>query len=388
MAIENVAIIGAGVAGLTAALALAHRGIASTVIEQAEQLVEVGAGLQLSPNATRILDRLGLLRRLESVWLEPESIRLRSGTRLSTIAEVPLGAFARERWQAPYGVLHRATLQKILLDAVSGQSLCRLATGQRIDSPSMEALEAICGTKPDVIIGADGVWSVARQRIAGAEPARFSGNVAWRMLLSEQDAPDFIDRDKVTAFLGPSTHLVAYPLRDSGQINLVAIAHGRDPGKGWDHSAGGRTELKHAFRRWHPRVRGMIDSVEKPRMWPLYEMPEGAWSNSRDTILIGDAAHAVTPFAAQGAAMAIEDAYELALELAMQDPADAIRAFATKRKPRVKKIRKRGAFNRFVYHVRGPLALGRNLVLAFRPSHAVAEDLDWIYEYRAEYRPE
>ncbi len=146
-----------------------------------------------------------------------------------------------------------------------------------------------------------------------------------------------------------------------------------------------RTELSHAFRAWHPRIRAMIDGIEQPRLWPLYEMPEGAWSNSRDTILIGDAAHAVTPFAAQGAAMAIEDAYELALALAMQAPADAIRAFATKRKPRVKKIGKRGAFNRFVYHVRGPLALGRNLVLKLRPPHEVAADLDWIYEYRAEW---
>ena len=385
MSIEHVAIIGAGVAGLTVALALAQRGIASTVIEQAAELTEVGAGLQLSPNATRILDRLGVLRALQSVWLEPESIRLRSGTRLSSIAEVPLGSFARERWQAPYGVLHRATLQKTLLAAVSAQQLCRLVTGQRIDSPSMEAFEAICGRAPDVVIGADGVWSVVRQRIAGAEPARFSGNIAWRMLLPQEEAPDFIERDKVTAFLGPASHLVAYPLKDSGHVNLVAIAHGRDPGKGWDHGVVNRTELSHAFRAWHPRIRAMIDGIEQPRLWPLYEMPEGAWSNSRDTILIGDAAHAVTPFAAQGAAMAIEDAYELALALAMQAPADAIRAFATKRKPRVKKIGKRGAFNRFVYHVRCPLALGRNLVLKLRPPHEVAADLDWIYEYRAEW---
>lgn len=384
MPVEHVAVVGAGIAGLTAALSLSRRGIACTLIEQSDRLAEVGAGLQISPNASRILARLGILPALERVWTEPDGITLRSGRRLEPIATVPVGAFARERWQAPYGVLHRATLQGALLDAVSREPLIRLLTGTRIESPSMDAIAAVCGERPGVIIGADGVWSVIRQRIGGDMAARFSGHVAWRMLVAEDTAPGFLDRQNVTAFLGPGSHLVAYPLRDCGSINLVAISTGRDPGKGWDHAQDSRTGLLHAFRNWNPEIRALLTTAALPRVWPLYEMPDGAWSNGRDTVLIGDAAHAVTPFAAQGAAMAIEDAYELALMLATHSPAEAFRLFCARRKPRVAKVRARGGFNRFVYHVGGPLAFGRDLVLKLRPPHSVAADFDWLYGYRAE----
>ena len=205
------------------------------------------------------------------------------------------------------------------------------------------------------------------------------------MLAAENAAPGFLDRQNVNAFLGPGSHLVAYPLRDCSSVNLVAISTGRDPGKGWDHAQDSRTALLHAFRNWNPEIRALLTTATSPRVWPLYEMPDGAWSNGRDTVLIGDAAHAVTPFAAQGAAMAIEDAYELALMLATHSPAEAFRLFCARRKPRIAKVRARGGFNRFVYHVGGPLAFGRDLVLKLRPPHSVAADFDWLYGYRAEH---
>jgi salicylate hydroxylase len=385
MPIGHVAIIGAGIAGLTPALALARHRISSDIFEQADTLAEVGAGLQLSPNASRVLGELGVLDAISAVWLEPEEVRLVSGRSLARIATVPCGSFARQRWGAPYGTLHRATLQRALLAAVEANPLCSLHLGQRISSAAAADLASISGRKPDLVIGADGVWSKTRSLVPGAGAPRFSGNVAWRFTVPEEHAPAILDRRSVTAFLGSKAHLVCYPLREASAFNIVAIAPGASATHDWSVVGGDaeRALLGKRFSGWHPALVGLLEREDSPTLWPLYEVGPGRWHNGRDIVLIGDAAHAMMPFAAQGAACAIEDAFELAGALSSRPVPAALEFFEKRRAPRIARLRQRAAFNRFAYHARGPVRLGRDLALSLRPPQSLAADFDWIYGYRA-----
>ncbi len=384
MSIKHAAIVGAGVAGLTAAVSLAAKGISSDIIEQAPQLGEVGAGIQLSPNATRVLDALGVLGELERHWLEPTAISLVSGKDLRPLASVPAGQFARKRWGHPYGVLHRSTLQQGLLRAVLNQPLCRMHLGHRVQGVGIDALAAITQRKPDLVIGADGAWSVARDAITGAPSVSFSGNIAWRFTISRAAAPAFLSRTGVTAYLGAKAHLVSYPLNEIEGFNLVAIAAGTRSDESWaiDADAARRAMLLEQFSGWHRDIRTILAGAERPTFWPLYQASEGNWHNGRDTVLIGDAAHAMMPFSAQGAAMAIEDAFALAAHVARAPLPSALAAFTSERKARAARVKARGDFNRFAYHARGPFRLGRDIVLSLRSPETLAADLDWLYGHR------
>jgi len=380
MTVEHAAIIGAGISGLTAALALSRRGISSEIFEQAGELTDIGAGLQISPNASRILAELGILEGLSKLWLEPDAIRLISGSSLRQLAAVPAGNFARQRWGAPYGVLHRTTLQKALLAAVEADPLCRLHLGVRMES-TLPPFERTA----DVVIGADGVWSKLRQSVPGSPSPRFSGNIAYRFTITEDEAPAFLDRTSVSAFLGGSAHLVCYPLKETGSFNMVAITAGNIAPQAWqsEPTAEQRTQLRTRLAGWNAAIVSLLEKHPKLTFWPLFETTSGAWQDGRKTILIGDAAHAMMPFAAQGAAMAIEDAYELAAFLSNHPVSEALTLFERHRAPRIAKLRQRGAFNRFAYHAKGPIRIGRDLVLGLKPPQSLAADLDWIYGYRA-----
>ncbi len=385
MPAKTAAIIGAGVAGLTAALSLSRQGIRSEIFEQAEALKEVGAGLQISPNAARVLDELGVLPTLRSKWVEPESIDLRSGVTLRTMASVPAGKAAAERWKAPYAVLHRSTLQLTLRDAVLADPNCTLHLGRRLDASDIPALTLADGSRPDVIIGADGVWSRCRALIAKSPKVSFSGNIAWRFVLPFAEAPPALPKDRVAAFMGPGAHLICYPLKDGGGFNLVAITSGTNAGETWEKTGEPKrvAALHASFAGWNPALRLLIDRNKDLLFWPLCQAGDGAWQNGSDLVLIGDAAHAMMPFMAQGAAMAIEDAFVLARHLAAADVPDAIRTYEAERKPRIARLRKRADFNRMVYHARGPVRVGRDLLMALRPSHSYMADLDWIYGFEA-----
>jgi len=379
MPAKHAAIVGAGIAGLTAALALARRGISSEIFEQAPELTEVGAGLQISPNASRILAELGVLARLTDAWLEPDSIQLISGTSLRLLAAVPAGSFARARWGAPYGVLHRSTLQQTLLDAVANEPLCQMHLGAQIKGRPLSDRQA------DLLIGADGVWSQVRESIEGSPSPRFSGNIAYRFTVDAANAPAFLERTSVSAILGPSAHLVCYPLREANRFNVVAITAGNAASHDWTNqpTEAQRQQLLSRFSRWHPAIVELFAKTGDVTFWPLYETTNGRWHDGHNCVLIGDAAHAMMPFAAQGAAMAIEDAYELALFAPSHPVAEALRLFEAHRTPRIARLRQRGAFNQFAYHARGPMRIGRDIVLALRPPQSLAADLDWIYGYRA-----
>ncbi len=391
MPIKSVAIVGAGIAGLTAALSFARHGIDCDIIEQAGELAEVGAGLQLSPNAARILATLGVLPDIEARWTEPVSVELASGKSFATLLSLPMGAVARSRWGAPYGVLHRSTLQNALLQAVMRNPLCRLHLGKRIENATADIIAATTFRDHDLIVGADGVWSAARFAVPSAPTATFSGNVAWRFTVTANDVPSAINKSAVTAYLGSGGHIVAYPLKEVGGFNIVAIALGADPGATWRAESSGRQKalMLEQFRGFSPDIVRLLDSSENPTFWPLYQAGPGRWHNGRDTVLIGDAAHAMMPFAAQGAAMAIEDAFELAGTMAGSNAAaplpqpQALAAFEALRLPRIEKARKRASLNRFAYHARGPVRTARDFVFSTRPTEAFLKDFDWLYGYHA-----
>lgn len=383
MTVRTVAIVGAGIAGLTAALCLARKGIASHILEQADRLEEVGAGLQISPNASSVLAMLGLLPALESQWLEPERIVLASGRTLRPLTAVPVGADARRRWSHPYGVLHRATLQRVLLDAVRAEPLAQLHLGAKIDRYSSTVIASQAGEAVDLIVGADGVWSKLRTAVPAAPPARFSGSIAWRFMVPFDRAPRFFDPRSVVAWIGPSAHLVAYPLAEAQSFNIVAIHQGSAGQPSWSARSGDVGIRMDAFSGWDEGIIAVLEAAKDPLAWPLYECADGRWFNNSDLILIGDAAHASTPFAAQGAAMAIEDAAELAAAVSGDGNLPvALSSFEKRRRERLKRVRARADFNRFAYHARGPIAFARDVVLAIRSPESVAADFDWLYGYQ------
>ncbi|MFN6986631.1 MAG: FAD-dependent monooxygenase, partial [Rhizobium oryzihabitans] len=277
MPITSVAIVGAGIAGLTAALSFARHGVSSDIIEQAGELTEVGAGLQLSPNAARLLAELGVMPEIEARWTEPVSVDLASGRTLAPLLSLPMGAVARTRWGAPYGVLHRSTLQRALLDAVTRNPLCRLHLGKRLENATADVIASITFRDHDLIVGADGVWSAARFAVPSAPVATFSGNVAWRFTVAAKDVPSAINKSAVTAYLGSGGHIVAYPLKEVDGFNIVAIALGADPGATWRAESSGQQKamLLAQFRDWSPDIVRLLSSSENPTFWPLYQAGPG-----------------------------------------------------------------------------------------------------------------
>lgn len=392
---RHVAIAGAGIAGLAAALCFASRGFSVSVFERAGKLEEVGAGIQLSPNASRILHRLHLLDRVEAVAVKPLAIELRRAASLRRIASVPLGDDADRRWGAPYLTVHRADLHDLLAEAASADPAISLETGATVRGATfggngvaltVERGGATATVDCDLAVGADGVRSALRGTGALARQDRFSGYVAWRAMTTPNLGNGLIAADRVSAFLHPRFHLVAYPLRRGELINLVAIARMAAP-----------TESGlHATRRVLPpgMIAGAAEEIDTFAAnidtwlpWPINEVAaDRPWVDPAGLALIGDAAHAMGPYAAQGAVMAIEDAAALAATVAQapDDLAGALARYQALRQARVAQVAKRGAFNRFVWHASGPAAVGRDLVLALRRGESLAADLDWLYSYDAE----
>ncbi|MFN3764124.1 MAG: FAD-dependent monooxygenase [Aliihoeflea sp.] len=372
----RVLIAGAGIAGLTTALFLARAGFEVEIRERAQSLEPVGAGLQLSPNATRLLDRLDLLFAVQTASVAPEAIELRDARSLKPLAAVALGDFAAKRWGAPYLVIHRGDLQQKLLAAAVQESKISIRFGTEIDPT----------TQADLIIGADGVWSSTRAALPGASRARFSGHVAWRALV-EADDDAFADLaahlspTSVTALLAPSFHLVAYPIRQGKALNLVAIMPGTAGSQDWSQSVADVVPLPN--HRAHT-LHDLVAEVRGWTRWPLHDVdPAGYWGDASG-FLVGDAAHAMTPYAAQGAAMAIEDGAALAAVLgASPDIPAALARYEAVRRPRLARVAGRARFNRFTWHAAGPVALARNLVLKTRSPERLSADFDWLYGFDA-----
>ncbi|WP_295808634.1 FAD-dependent monooxygenase [uncultured Nitratireductor sp.] len=398
-------IVGAGIAGLTTALAMARHGVSTRIYERASEFHEIGAGLQLSPNATRLLARLGVLDALEATAVCPQAVVLKKAKTLSPLAQIPLGAAAEMRWGAPYLVAHRADLQKALLERAQREPLIEIVAGALVESAAFDEGSGVRfrlvrdGRREDVrtrlLIAADGVWSHLRHHVRNAVRSRFTGYIAWRATLPLDEAlaagNGAIEADRVVAFMHPNFHLVAYPISGGASINLVAILPGTVPLTSWTQHADD-TFLRNSLALTNPVLGRLAARAENCwTAWPIHEVPAtGAWAHPEGMVLIGDAAHAVPPFAAQGAGMAIEDAVVLADLLACHRgaPETALAAYEAARKPRVNRVARRGAFNRFTWHASGPVALARDTILKARSREALMADFDWLYGFDAQIAPQ
>ncbi|MBZ9905035.1 FAD-dependent monooxygenase [Mesorhizobium sp. BR115XR7A] len=396
---RQVMIAGAGIAGLTAAIAFAERGYSVRVFEQAQRLEAAGAGIQLSPNATRILRQLGVLDTLLANAVQPEAVVLKDAASLRQLARVPLGGAGEERWGAPYLVAHRADLQDALMARVAQLPDIHLTTGAQISSVASGSFvitttdgvgRKVIDTQGSLLVGADGVWSAVRRFAspgsgAGLANSHFSGELAWRATVSADNEAGRAftaigSPDCVTTFLHPGFHLVAYPVSRGSAFNLAAFTRGERIADGWSRHADPAI-LSGAMRRSAPALARLVELAGPWTAFPIHTVEQRRWTMSQGVALIGDAAHAMTPFAAQGAAMAIEDAATLA-SLVADIPGDLTQSLAIweeLRRSRIAKVIRRGALNRLAWHARGPVALARNLFLAARPGEKLAADLDWLY---------
>ncbi len=395
---RTIVVAGAGIGGLTASLALAAKGFRVVILEKAERLEEAGAGLQLSPNASRILVQLGLQPQLGSRAVTPESINIMSARAGGEIARLPLGETASFRAGSPYWVMHRADLQAALQVHVNDHPDIELRLGCEFEDVTKHAEGlTVVGRSGMVrrqelaaaLVGADGIWSSVRNHLFPDLQPQFSGLIAWRGTIDATALPREYTAPCVQLWMGPDAHLVAYPISAARQINVVAIVSGTWNSPGW--SAPGETsEIKNAFAssRWPATARMLVGAVDEWRKWALFTLPDiGAW-NADSVALLGDAAHAMLPFAAQGAGMAIEDAAVLANCLGDSAgeniggiPA-ALKRYAKLRRARVLRVQRLARRQGRIYHLSGPAAFARDVAIkAMGPDRMLARQ-DWIHDWR------
>jgi salicylate hydroxylase len=354
----NICIIGAGLGGLSAALALLQKGFRVTVLEQAAALGEIGAGVQLGPNAVGVLYRMGLQAPLEQVTCETLGKRVRLWNTGQTWPLFDLGTVAREMYGYPYLTVHRADLHRVLVDAVRAlqpealvlnAKLHRLQT--RSDGVSLHLADGRVW-EVDAVIGADGVHSMVRAALFGDDAPRESGVMAWRGVIDASKLPAHMREPYGTNWVGPGAHVVQYPLRQGALMNFVGAIEGTHwTVESWSER-GTREECLADFEGWHEEVQAMIQAIDVPYKWVLkVRDPMDTWSRGPITLL-GDACHPTLPFLAQGAAMAIEDGYMLARALALwpTDPAQAFARYEAVRKDRTTRVVTGSAANTQRFH--------------------------------------
>jgi salicylate hydroxylase len=389
-----VIVAGAGIGGLTASLALARNGFRVIVLEQAERLEETGAGIQLSPNATRTLIDLGLGDRLRPHVIAPTALRVRAARSGREIVRIPLGEAVAQRYGAPYWVIHRGDLQMALGAAVAQELDISLKLGMRMEdfatypqgvTVSANGAAGLWNEHGYALIAADGLWSAARARIGFKEPPRFAGRTAWRALVPAKEvAPEFRE-PLIHLWLGRDVHLVHYPVKGGKVINVVVITTDSWNAPGWSEPAS-RVDLLPHFpdARWAPQARALVRQPEAWLKWALYDRrPLMNWSHGA-VALLGDAAHPMLPFLAQGAAMAIEDAAVAARCLARMpdDAAGALKTYAAVRRARTRKVQRLAAKNGERYHLKGVPAMLRNAAMRIIGGERLLRHYDWLYDWR------
>ncbi|KZF13382.1 hypothetical protein A2J03_15320 [Rhodococcus sp. EPR-157] len=380
-------VVGGGIGGLATALGLTKSGCSVTVVEQAEAFGEIGAGLQIGPNATRILDSWGLLEKVRTIGVLPNNIVMRDAISGEEIARLPLGVDFRERYGAPYVVIHRTDLHAILLEACREAGV-QMMTGVRIDRVDVSDVGTTAVAtdgrvfSADVTVGADGLNSVLRQAIVGDEPVP-SGYVAYRGTVPIENVSEH-DRelDDVVVWVGPGWHLVQYRLRAGKVLNQVAVFESPGFLRG-DTDFGGIDEFRAVFAGCHPHVRSALESVGTDRHWPLYDRrPADFWGEDR-LILTGDAAHPMLQYLAQGCCQALEDAKTLEI---LVDDADAtiewptvLQHFSASRIPRTAEVQTKARMFGDICHARGVDRVLRNELLAQVSGTDLFDYSDWIY---------
>jgi len=387
-----VVIAGAGIGGLCAALALAKRRFEVVVYEQSTQLGEVGAGLQLSPNAMCVLQNLGIADEVKTRAFSPDSAVMRHYRTGKPYFTVPLGDAATLKYGADYLHIHRADLHTALYNACVKMNV-NIHLGKTIQSyqqtpqtltiqfDNNESFEA------DLLIGADGIKSNIQACMLGQTPAEFTGQVAWRGVVEANKLPKSLIKPGANLWVGPGKHFVSYYLRGGDLVNFVAVQERTDWQKESWNEPGDVRELRQSFADWHPEVTELLSATEHCFLWALFDRkPLKQWTDGKVTLL-GDACHPMLPFLAQGAAMAIEDSYALAHCLTTDTNIQtALQTYQNIRLPRTRSIQLNARKNAALYHMSSPIERSKLVLLCGLSSiglsnRIAANKLDSIYAY-------
>lgn len=384
-----VLVAGGGIGGLAAALALAREGFRVRIFEQGAEFREIGAGIQLGPNVYRMFERLGLHDAIEGWSAHPDNLVMMDALTGDEVARLPVGGDAyRQRFGGyMYGVIHRGDLHQVFLDACRAESAIELNVSRKVVSYAerddrvllhLEGGETIEGC---ALIGCDGLWSSVRQQLLGDGAPRVSGHIAYRAVLPRAEVPQDLWQNNVVLWAGPKTHLVHYPLRRGELYNLVAVFHSDRYEEGWD-VYGDAEELNVKFAGERPEVRRLLDKINVWKMWVLCDRePVREWSRGR-VGLLGDAAHPMLQYLAQGANMAIEDAVVLAAYARIAD-GDFIRAFRwyqQERYLRTARVQITARYYGDIYHAAGVVRELRNQWLAEPSLGPPGQAMAWLYD--------
>ena len=395
---EHVVIAGGGIGGLACALALARAGVSVDVLEQACAFGEVGAGLQLGPNAVRVLHAWGLTGALQACAAFPDALWVCDAHGGERLGQLRLGARAKARYGQAYATVHRADLHSLLLRAVQQEPGVRLHLNTRLGAfeQTTQAVrvttESGAVLQGQALIGCDGLWSRVRAQLLGAQPVRASGHLAYRGMVHRDGVPAAQRDNVVTAWLGPRLHVVHYPVRSGEWFNVVAVVHGvlgqghggpvgSDP-QSWSHEAQA-ADLKRALGPACPDLMAMIDAVAGWKLWALNDRAPmtGPLEHAQGRVaLLGDAAHPLRPYLAQGAAMAIEDAWTLGRLRDAAPQADwpaLLATYAQTRWARNARVQSRSQRNGTIFHASGLLRWGRNTAMAVLGERLM--DNPWLY---------
>ena len=382
-----VLIAGGGIGGLTLALCLAEHGCPALVLEQAAEFGEPGAGIQLSPNCTRVLHWLGLADALQAQAFLPQAIQFRHWRSGRVLVQHALGEAARRKYGFPYCHMHRGDLLALLAGAAAAHPGIELRAGARVQGLAQDAQGVTAHLSEGrrrgrALVGADGIRSVVRARLFGPEAPRFTGNVAWRMLAPSERLEAGRIPPAAVCWWGPGRHFVHYYVRGGALVNAVCVVEKA----GWEVESwtarGEWQELKGDFAGWHRDVQLLIDCADRGslRKWALFDRPPmPRWGRGRATLL-GDACHPMLPFMAQGAAMAIEDAAVLSRCLAGADEISAaLRRYEALRQPRAARVQRHSRRNAKLFHLSGFKARLRDLAAGA----IAARTMDGLFRYDA-----
>jgi len=393
---QQLLIAGGGIGGLAAAFAAAHAGWEVRLFERAQEFSEVGAGIQIGPNVTRILRAWGLEQELAAAAACPNRLQVRDAISGAELGVLPLGQRALNRYGAPYATIHRADLHRMLSRALARLPNVHLNLGcgliEYADDGKAVTLTTGSGKQieGDALVGADGLWSRVRTLMLGDGPPQPTGHLAYRGMLRQSALPDALRTTQVTAWLGPRLHVVQYPVRGGDWMNVVAIVHGQPPdnAQDWDHSANAH-DLEIALGAMCTPLRDLLAAVPQAsvnvhawRLWALAGRPpvgnEREMARGR-VALLGDAAHPMPPYLAQGAGMAIEDAAELGHALAMDsvDVETRLRRYALARWQRVARVQARAVRNGQIFHATGLVRAGRDVSIRLLGERVL--DVPWLY---------